>query len=61
MNKGEVKLLVQREVNDCMEDILNFAQCAVAETNWKALRSKILRSCNDCVRNLCSQINEMED
>jgi hypothetical protein len=58
MNNEELKHVVQEEITDCMEQILDYSQVAVADAHWKQLRSKILRSGNNSIRNLCAYINE---
>lgn len=49
---------VKREVTLFMEKALDYAQVAVHKDNWPALRSKILRCGNDCLRNLLDLAGE---
>jgi hypothetical protein len=42
------------------EKTLDFAQVACPESNYKALRSKILRVGNNCIRNLVKQIEHYD-
>ncbi|RKX64515.1 MAG: hypothetical protein DRP42_06255 [Tenericutes bacterium] len=52
---GEVKA----EVTALFEAALDYAQVAVPEERqFKALRSRILRSGNDCIRNLTSKLDQ---
>ncbi len=43
---------IKQEIFKAIEGILDFVQVAVPEPNFKALRSKILRLGNDCIRSL---------
>lgn len=53
-NSGRKKLTsaMKKEVTDLMEKTLDFADVACSKDNFKQLRSKILRVCNNCMRNL---------
>jgi len=44
--------VVKREVTKMMEQSLDFASVACPNDNFKQLRAKILRSGNNCIRNL---------
>jgi hypothetical protein len=62
MNKDKLKRMVQEEITMCFQEMLDYAQVACPEANYKPLRSKILRVGNNAVRNICAYINEnMED
>lgn len=43
---------MRKEITQMMENTLNFAEVACPREQFKALRSKILRACNDCMRNM---------
>ena len=50
----ELKDEIKKEITIFMEKTLDLVQVAVPEGNWRAMRSKILRSGNDCIRNTTS-------
>ena len=49
---------VKREVGYAIEKILDFVQVACIPSQWRPVRSKILRYGNDCIRNLTGAPNE---
>jgi hypothetical protein len=53
--------IITQEVTEMFERVLDFAQVACPPANWAALRSKILRYGNNCIRNLIAKIGEDED
>lgn len=57
MEKDKVKAIVRNETMNMMESVLNYVQVAVPESNWKAIRSKILRAGNDCIRKIHKEID----
>lgn len=54
----ELKAKVVEEVTQMFEGVLDFAQVACPESQYKPLRSKILRLGNDCIRNIHRWIDE---
>ena len=48
----KLKAMVKEEVTAEFEQILDFAQVACPEAQFKQLRSKILRVGNNCIRNI---------
>ena len=53
--------VVESEVTSMFEQILDYAQIAVpTEAVYKALRSKILRAGNNCIRNLKAQLKHYD-
>ena len=62
-NKSMEKLnrLVESEVTSMFEQILDYAQIAVpTEAVYKALRSKILRVGNNCIRNIKADLKHYD-
>ena len=60
INKSREKLkrAAEAEVTKMFENILDYAQVACAEPNtYKALRSKVLRAGNNCIRALKSELD----
>jgi hypothetical protein len=53
-----LKAMIEKEITQCFQDMLDFAQVACAEGHYKALRSKVLRLGNNCIRNLKSWIDD---
>lgn len=52
---------VRKEVTSMFESILDYTQIACADPNtFKALRSKILRAGNDCIRSVIVDLNDYE-
>jgi len=59
-NKSRHKLegTVSKEVTKMFESILDYAQVAVpSKETFQVLRSRILRSGNDCIRNICTGLD----
>ena len=54
----ELKEVVKQEVTAFMQGTLDFVQVACPDGHYKALRSKILRIGNDCMRKLERHIDE---
>ena len=54
----KLKDLVKEEVTSEFEQILDFAQVACPEAQFKQLRSKILRVGNNCIRNINKGIDD---
>jgi hypothetical protein len=64
LDKHKEKLMrsVENEVTTMFEKILDYAEVAVPNNDqYKKLRSKILRSGNNCIRNLGKEINNRYD
>ncbi len=62
-DKGRKKLgrLVSAEVTSMFESILDYAQVACPDPNtFKALRGKILRAGNDCIRTITTDLDEYD-
>ena len=60
-NKQHLEKLVQTQVTKMFESILDYSQIAVPDPNtFKALRSKILRSGNDCIRSITGKFSEYD-
>jgi hypothetical protein len=53
-----LKDMIEKEITQCMEQILDFCSIACPEPNWRALRSKILRSSNNAIRNIKLFVDE---
>ena len=60
MYKKALKAKITEEITKLLEETLNYTQVAVEEAHWKALRSKVLRSHNNCMRNLQAWIDKEE-
>jgi hypothetical protein len=58
MNKNNE--IIKEEVTVMFEDILHLVQVAVPGDRWFAIRSKILKKGNDCIRNLQKRIGKEE-
>lgn len=60
-SKDKLKKEAENEVTKMFEVILDYAQvaCAQPET-YKALRSKILRAGNNCIRSIKNRIDSYE-
>ncbi len=52
---------IKDEVTYMFEQALDFAQVACPESNFRALRSKILRVGNNCIRNIQKRIADNYD
>lgn len=53
--------VIESEVTSMFEQILDYAQIAVPTSDvYKALRSKILRVGNNCIRNLKTEIQHYD-
>ena len=60
-SKSKLEKEVKNEVTLMFEAILDYTQVACSEPNtFKALRSKILRAGNDCIRAINSGLNDYE-
>ncbi len=56
-NKHHLEKLIQKEVTTLFESVLDYTQIACADPDtFKALRSKILRVGNDCIRVINSKL-----
>jgi len=53
-----LKAMIEKEITQCMEQILDFCSIACPEPHWKPLRSKILRCSNNAMRNIISWIDD---
>ena len=63
VNKSKLHLqkVVKREVTNLFESVLDYTQIACSDPNtFKALRSKILRVGNDCIRTISSRLDDYE-
>jgi hypothetical protein len=63
VNKSREKLkrAAEEEVTKMFENILDYAQVACAQPDtYKALRSKILRAGNNCIRSIKSEMDTYE-
>ena len=61
-SKDYLKKEIEKEVTQLFESALDYAQVACAHKDtFKALRSKILRVGNDCIRNLNTQLDRHYD
>ena len=57
-NRRKLEGDIRKEVTKMFELILDYAQIAVpTKETFQALRSRVLRSGNDCIRNLCSSLD----
>ena len=55
--RGELRDVVRREVTNMFQQILDYTSVAVSDQNiYKALRGRILRVGNDCIRNIISDL-----
>lgn len=60
-SRDKLKRAAEAEVTKMFENILDYAQVACAEPNtYKALRSKVLRAGNNCIRALKSEMDTYE-
>lgn len=60
-SKEKLEIDIKKEVTKMFEQILDYAQVACpAEDTFKVLRSRILRSGNDCIRRLWSSLEHYE-
>ena len=56
-NRQHLEKLVHKEVTALFESVLDYTQIACANPDtFKALRSKILRVGNDCIRSINSRL-----
>jgi len=61
-HKEKLRNSIAAEVTVMFEKILDYAEVAVPNNEqYKKLRSKILRSGNNCIRNLSKEINNRYD
>lgn len=58
MDKDNLNNLITTEITQLFTIILDYVQvaCPTPDT-YKVLRSKILRAGNNCIRNLCSELD----
>ena len=54
----KLKAMVKEEVTSEFEQILDFAQVACPEAQFRQLRSKILRVGNNCIRNIHKNLED---
>lgn len=60
-NRGKLKKEIEKEVTKLFEATLDYAQVACAhQETFKALRAKILRVGNNCIRNLKSKTDNYD-
>jgi hypothetical protein len=60
-HRKKLEKLVKEEVTTLFESVLDYTQIACSDPNtFKALRSKILRVGNDCIRNINSNLNNYD-
>jgi len=60
-SREKLKRAAEAEVTKMFENILDYAQVACAQPDtYKALRSKILRAGNNCIRALKSEMDTYE-
>lgn len=58
-SKSKLEKDVKKEVTLMFESILDYTQVACSDPNtFKALRSKILRAGNDCIRSINTGLND---
>jgi len=50
---------VKREVTEFMESALDFVQVACIPSQWPAVRSRILRLGNNCIRKLTGKYDRV--
>ena len=61
-SKEHLKKVIDKEVTQLFESALDYAQVACSHKDtFKALRSKILRVGNDCIRNLKDELDKHYD
>lgn len=57
-SRGKLEGVISKEVTKMFESILDYTQVAVpAKEPFQALRSRILRAGNDCIRNIFSGLD----
>ena len=57
-SRGKLESAISKEVTKMFESMLDYAQVAVpTKDTFQVLRSKILRAGNDCIRNLCANLD----
>ena len=60
-SKTKLEAEVKKEVTTMFESILDYTQVACSDPNtFKALRSKILRAGNDCIRSINNGLEDYE-
>lgn len=60
-SRAKLEKLVQKEVTLLFESVLDYTQIACSDPNtFKALRSKILRVGNDCIRSINSKLGDYD-
>ena len=52
IDRNKLDETLTKELFSTFEIVLDYAQVAVAPSHWPALRGKILRALNNCLRNL---------
>lgn len=55
-NRKHLENVIRKEVTKLFESNLDYTQVACPPETFKALRSKILRSGNDCIRSINSKL-----
>jgi len=59
LRKSELKLKITASIQDLFEDVLNYAEISIPTAHqYKNYRKKILRSGNDCIRNLTTFVDD---
>ncbi len=60
-HRKKLENLVKKEVTKMFESVLDYTQIACADpVTFKALRSKILRVGNDCIRSINSNLGDYD-
>ena len=59
-NKQLLEKLIHKEVTKLFESVLDYTQVACPPTTFTALRSKILRVGNDCIRSINSKLTDYD-
>ena len=58
-SKEKFKRDLERRVTQGLEEILDYAEIAIGDaTRWKSFRSKVLRSGNNAIRELKSELEQ---
>ena len=59
-NRKHLEALISREVTKLFESALDYTQVACPQETFKALRSKILRVGNGCIRSINSKLSDYD-
>lgn len=59
-NREHLEKLINKEVTKQFESILDYTQVACPTETFKALRSKILREGNGCIRSINSKLSNYD-